>query len=537
MSERSLPDGGESFGRVLAGLRKSRGISQTGLADRVKISPEHLCRIERGDKAPPRRATVDRLSSALGLEAEERSRLMLAAGYDASLPWISLDPSTRDALHRFWSESAKGLGPSRALPLPLSPLSMDTLHTMPASIRGVEAVLQAMVALLRVAAGTPLRGDRRILFTSSGMADLLHKAPELRLLLTSSIRSVLQSGWNICHLWRLRGGDDPRRSVEFVTDLLQYLGFPGRYEPYSLRHEESLSWAPADFVLVPGVGTLLLLPTSQEAHPDSALLLLDPGSLELLARHFDLLQGRSKPLLTVYPSNRVEGRAFDEALTLADEMEGDRFLMKDGPNAVLIPHTIWSRRIERFDDVLEAPLHRGFRQSAAQLLANMIRRQSAFDAQLASGRWRLRDICTRSAILRLVRDGELPRDDILVDGPAWAPLALEERRDVLNELLRRLEHPKYEMALLHRADEELARSNWFVKGGHAVFLESWCPTGEGQEAVNVGITEPAVVRAFHTWFLEIWQGLGRQSWDKRTVRQWLSRQIEELQSRIDVEKG
>lgn len=85
----------------------------------------------------------------------------------------------------------------------------------------------------------------------------------------------------------------------------------------------------------------------------------------------------------------------------------------------------------------------------------------------------------------------------------------------------------------HRADEELVRTNWLVKGEYSVFLVSWCPADDGNEVINIGITEPSVVRASRTWFLEIWQGLGRQSWDKRTVQQWLSRQVDELQSRVD----
>lgn len=48
---------------------------------------------------------------------------------------------------------------------------------------------------------------------------------------------------------------------------------------------------------------------------------------------------------------------------------------------------------------------------------------------------------------------------------------------------------------------------------------------------------PSSVRAFHGCYLALWDGLNRQDWEKRGVRQWLSRQVERLQDRIDAEES
>ncbi len=521
------------FGQLLSQFRREKGITQISLAEKAHITPEHLCRIEKGGRSAPRLSTVERIVAALSLVQEERSQLLVAAGYGDTAPEDLLDVATRQSLERFLGESARGVGPSRPVPLPLSPLSRESLLSMPTSFRGVEAVVQSYVNLLRAAASTVPGRDGRVLLGLFGDTPLMEHAPELRLLISAGLRGAVEAGWNVSHLWRY-GDDGRRRSIDLVSDLMQYLGFQGQYEPLVLQAEAGLSFSPSDFVVVPDVGALLLVSSSREAQPDGAILLTDPAAIGLLARHFDLLQSRARSLLTLFPPSRLESRRFDDALTQADEMDGDRFVAKDGLSTTLISPEVWRNRMERAVAGLP-PSEGGFyRQRLSQILSNLARRRAALDLQLSTGRWRFLEMCPRSTILRLVRDGTMPKDDWLAGTLGAPPLTLEERRDVLNGVLQRLDCPSYELALLGRSEEYLARSYWIVKAGHAVFLESWKPATEGQEAVNLGITEPTMVRAFHAYFLALWDGLNRQDWEKRGVRQWLSRQVEQLQARIDA---
>ena len=55
------------FGRRLRELRRERGLSQSTLAERADITPEHVSRIERGVVSPSLEV-MDRLAEALGVE-------------------------------------------------------------------------------------------------------------------------------------------------------------------------------------------------------------------------------------------------------------------------------------------------------------------------------------------------------------------------------------------------------------------------------------------------------------------------------------
>lgn len=71
--------GGQSFGDVLAELRLAMGYSQNRVARAAGCDHSHISRLETGQRQPSR-AVVLRLAAALGLSADGRDRLLLAAG-------------------------------------------------------------------------------------------------------------------------------------------------------------------------------------------------------------------------------------------------------------------------------------------------------------------------------------------------------------------------------------------------------------------------------------------------------------------------
>lgn len=75
-----MMEGGVGFGELLRSFRLQAGRSQSALAREVGIDASYINRLESGEREPPRRQLVESLAAALGLPAEDRDRLFLAAG-------------------------------------------------------------------------------------------------------------------------------------------------------------------------------------------------------------------------------------------------------------------------------------------------------------------------------------------------------------------------------------------------------------------------------------------------------------------------
>ncbi|MCT2582341.1 helix-turn-helix domain-containing protein [Actinophytocola gossypii] len=74
------------FGALLRELRRRAGLTQEALADRSNLGVRTVRRLETGDGADPRVATVRQLADALGLADTERVELLAAAGHVTAQP-------------------------------------------------------------------------------------------------------------------------------------------------------------------------------------------------------------------------------------------------------------------------------------------------------------------------------------------------------------------------------------------------------------------------------------------------------------------
>lgn len=72
---RMATDNSQTFGRLLRQFRLEFGITQEELAERAGLSVRGISDLERGVNRSPYRATIERLSAALGLEGERRDSL------------------------------------------------------------------------------------------------------------------------------------------------------------------------------------------------------------------------------------------------------------------------------------------------------------------------------------------------------------------------------------------------------------------------------------------------------------------------------
>lgn len=71
----------EALGPILRAARERASLTQTELAARVGLAPNHVARLETGEKGIPRFDTVARLAAELGLSLDDLSR---ACGYTES---------------------------------------------------------------------------------------------------------------------------------------------------------------------------------------------------------------------------------------------------------------------------------------------------------------------------------------------------------------------------------------------------------------------------------------------------------------------
>ena len=70
---------GTTFGAMLKRLRLAAGLTQERLAERAGVSAKAIVNLENDPTRMPRLETVTRLADALGLDREDRARLLAAA--------------------------------------------------------------------------------------------------------------------------------------------------------------------------------------------------------------------------------------------------------------------------------------------------------------------------------------------------------------------------------------------------------------------------------------------------------------------------
>src|SRR2546430_14306245 len=74
------------FGLLLRQWRRAAALTQEELAERAGMSVETISALERGLSRSPYRATITALAEALGLDGEDRARLLAAARPHSAAP-------------------------------------------------------------------------------------------------------------------------------------------------------------------------------------------------------------------------------------------------------------------------------------------------------------------------------------------------------------------------------------------------------------------------------------------------------------------
>jgi transcriptional regulator with XRE-family HTH domain len=104
-----------AFGARLRALRRSAGVAQRDLAQRVGVHFTYLSKIESGAMPPPASATIARLAAALGADADE-------------LCAVARKPGPRAAERARRREASRAGAPPVALAELLARVTGENLH-------------------------------------------------------------------------------------------------------------------------------------------------------------------------------------------------------------------------------------------------------------------------------------------------------------------------------------------------------------------------------------------------------------------------
>jgi predicted ATPase/DNA-binding XRE family transcriptional regulator len=122
----------KSFGELLRQFRIAGGFSQESLAERAQLSREAVSALERSTRRAPYHVTVELLANALGLSAEHRAELELAAAHGRARS-TSVSPAPGQPLHNLPLQLTSFIGRDRELGDLVSLLAKHRLVTVTGS--------------------------------------------------------------------------------------------------------------------------------------------------------------------------------------------------------------------------------------------------------------------------------------------------------------------------------------------------------------------------------------------------------------------
>ena len=393
--------------------------------------------------------------------------------------------------------------------------------------RALERVMNEAIGFVLDAAHQSGQRQEPIVITSFGPEGVFQRAARLRARWIAALRAALDARWDIVHLYY--GTPGPARSKGIVENLIGLLSAAGNYNPVYVDTYQVDSRA-CEYILAPGCGLFkLVLPRGGE--PASCDVMSEGAEYEMLSAMLKSLCGKNHALLQRTPPNAV---GFSSALAEADYQEGNRCLVMDGLSEAHVPFSIYETRATILKEKATAEGELGEVNRLRQLITIRERRNEAFEAELRD--FRVRDICTKQSILRLVRDGVFsPTDRLLKSGVLTEP----QRAQVLEELAKRLEerHHHYQLALLEedtveRLYPQMRRLFWMVKQGYVVLMETLHNVqAHGNVEVDISIADANLVTAFYNYFeKELWERIPAQEKHRGRIIKWLRMQANGLRS-------
>jgi len=395
------------LGQYLRRLRENKRLTQAELARDAEVTAPWLSRVERGHVWPSR-DLLRKLATALDVlpkELLERSELLQEREKD-------------EAGRRIWERLNEAFGKPQQ-PEGKETETSDRFPELPPAITSFHNksdVAALMVTLVAKAAertpGEDPEGEsnpkQSIVVCRYSTDDILRHDSGVLQEWEWQLQRCLQRGWHVDHIRSAAAWVEEMRykpdtlDVGGALSLLNRVGFPGTYRPYSVPASSDRT-ARFNLVDVPREGTLMFraegsgcfIPAGAEFSPLRATLRED--SLQL-ARY-------DRPLVSQLESTRPGSwdtrvqQKFEEIESLV----GDQILVKNGFNIPLEHPSLRSRVLEKLLQGRHIDAHE---KDALERLHS--RRREVFLKQVLSSKFL--DICPRESLVNLARTGKFQPD-------------------------------------------------------------------------------------------------------------------------------
>jgi hypothetical protein len=389
---------------------------------------------------------------------------------------------------------------------------MDRSTTKLELLFGPEEVIRRAIEL--ITAGSPSEVGDAILLSFQGATDPFDKAPKLRNKWWRALKTASERGWKIRHVIRLN--ENARRILTLVGDIIENISAGSDYTPYYFRQYGSLK-PPYDILVVPGQGSMQLFATKQPDFVDTAFYTADPLLTQALSEYFGQLARPSciSPLMKMYPYS-AGSLAFEEVITRVELQPADRFLVQAHLSALTLP-------IEWLDAESKwAQAHKAVNFDQAKIVRLVdLYKQRVKEFYKQVDHYLFRDICSKRAVENLRDYGEYARIGVFTED---LPDCIEH----LNNVIKLLEYPNYELALVDESQEHfIPLAFWLVKA-NTVLLDAVTERKDNASG-QVEITEKETVKGFYDYFMYLWTNIKEENRNKTEIIDWLQKQVAYLE--------
>lgn len=400
-------------------------------------------------------------------------------------------------------------------------------------ISGVKSLMETAISILyKLGEGEPPKKGSTILMTFQGKVSGFRNLPHLQPFWIHAIKTALEKGWNIVHLFRI--DENFVQTINIVSDVLYFIGYEGKYEPRAFPKGYTLPVAQS-FLLIPDRDEgLISYGKDQADHIDAGIYIKDSAQLRILADYFKQLQRHTKPFFKSYDS--YLDNEFLEIVSQADKEPGPRIAILKRLSEITRPLS-WYEPSSRWAIALGKSFNLSPEDPQYEKLI-AYRRSRLENLQQHLEKYSARYMYTGKCVEQFAKDGTANSSHNYFTAERC------ERYEQLMNMVGWLEKKKYknnyQIALF---EEEIVPSNRGVEPIktdeiNPFFCEVLHDNLVIMEVPNKGrktsstkwllIKEPVLVHAFHQYLMKLWNTIPDERKDTAYVSRWLRNRAEKV---------
>jgi hypothetical protein len=380
-------------------------------------------------------------------------------------------------------------------------------------LKGRQSILNAIITLVREAVENGIENSSEILLSFQSEKDIFDGFPLLHQQWKDEVSRALKMGWNIHHLWRLN--KNVTRSLKLVEDIIEWLGYEGKYEPIYLDKYGTITPAN-ELIVIPGVGAMLCLASDNMDHIDTAFFYHQEEAVSSLRNYFNQLSVNTDSLLKVLTIEE-----FHISITEKDKKLGDHLIVRRELDSMTVPYSLWDKYLHRLP------------MKEDEINVHLTRIQSRIDSFYSQvERYKFKFMCSMKSIEYMVSAGNYMNNDVY---KRPQPEDIAEHISYLICLLKKYDN--FELGLLdNQQNESIPGVNWEIKGEHTVAMDIWAKDiskwDSNDRGLFVVITEGTISGAFKDYFTHLWDKITPKYRDKEYVISWLEEKLEWYHNKI-----